>query len=313
MKSAARRATRKRRSTPLASLAHLRTHSSTLLVAQAGGAIETLEAVYAEMIDRGQESAAPGMLLYVVWGLVRRGELERAARMADEAREAAVLLEDPTVSGLALSASALVHAHDGRTALARTEAEQALELFEQVQWRVGATFPLWALGLALLSERDPAGVDRTLAPLADQPQGPVPRDPHALREATADGVFFTGDSAGHCLPLTAEGIRTALYFGLACGRELAAVLDGRQTREQALASYHAFSASHARPFRWMLRVQRLIPRVPPRFLARALNGIERDRLIAWSFGHYLNVAHPDFVGSHTGAAARAYETASLRA
>ena len=34
------------------------------------------------------------------------------------------------------------------------------------------------------------------------------------------GVFFVGDSAGHCLPLTAEGIRTALYFGMALGREL---------------------------------------------------------------------------------------------
>ena len=41
--------------------------------------------------------------------------------------------------------------------------------------------------------------------------------------AIEDGVFFVGDSAGHCLPLTAEGIRTALYFGLACGRELRAV------------------------------------------------------------------------------------------
>ena len=44
--------------------------------------------------------------------------------------------------------------------------------------------------------------------------------PHRIREATEDGIFFTGDSAGHCLPLTAEGIRTALYFGIACGREL---------------------------------------------------------------------------------------------
>ena len=43
-----------------------------------------------------------------------------------------------------------------------------------------------------------------------------------------DGVFFVGDSAGHCLPTTAEGIRTALYFGLACGRELRAVVEGRQ-------------------------------------------------------------------------------------
>jgi hypothetical protein len=42
--------------------------------------------------------------------------------------------------------------------------------------------------------------------------------PHRLRAATDDGVFFVGDSAGHCLPLTAEGIRTALYFGIACAR-----------------------------------------------------------------------------------------------
>ncbi len=36
--------------------------------------------------------------------------------------------------------------------------------------------------------------------------------PHKLRDATEDGVFFVGDSAGHCLPLTAEGIRTALLL-----------------------------------------------------------------------------------------------------
>ena len=55
--------------------------------------------------------------------------------------------------------------------------------------------------------------------------------------AAEDGVFFAGDSAGHCLPLTAEGIRTAFYFGIALGRELRAVLEGRQdtaTRLDAL-------------------------------------------------------------------------------
>src|SRR5919109_1148715 len=80
--------------------------------------------------------------------------------------------------------------------------------------------------------------------------------PHRLRAATDDGIFFVGDSAGHCLPLTAEGIRTALYFGLACGRELRAVVEGRRSRQEALRRYHDFSGSHATPFRWMLRVQR---------------------------------------------------------
>jgi digeranylgeranylglycerophospholipid reductase len=131
--------------------------------------------------------------------------------------------------------------------------------------------------------------------------------PHALRDGTEDGVFFVGDSAGHCLPLTAEGIRTALYFGLACGRELRTVIAGHQRPEQALARYHAFSASHALPFRWMLRVQRLVPRVAPRLLSGALRAMQAKRFVDWSFGHYLNVAHPDFVahGSPGRAAARA--------
>ncbi|HEY6395869.1 MAG TPA: NAD(P)/FAD-dependent oxidoreductase, partial [Solirubrobacteraceae bacterium] len=138
--------------------------------------------------------------------------------------------------------------------------------------------------------------------------------PHALRDATEDGVFFVGDSAGHCLPLTAEGIRTALYFGLACGRELRAVLLGLQSREQALGSYHAFSASHALPFRWMLRVQRLVPRLAPGLLSASLRTIDRSqRFIDWSFGHYLNVAHPDFVAQASSAPpARALSLAAVR-
>ena len=70
--------------------------------------------------------------------------------------------------------------------------------------------------------------------------------PHALRPAAEDGVFFAGDSAGHCLPLSGEGIRTAFYFGIACGRELRRVLAGEATRDEALAAYGAFSDSHAR-------------------------------------------------------------------
>jgi menaquinone-9 beta-reductase len=128
--------------------------------------------------------------------------------------------------------------------------------------------------------------------------------PHALRDATEEGVFFAGDSAGHCLPLTAEGIRTALYFGIACGRELRAVLAGEQPREQALARYHAFSAGHARPFRWMLRVQRLVPRVAPRLLSTSLRAIDRKQFIDWAFGHYLRIAHPDFVSTVTRPPAR---------
>ncbi|MGH2802452.1 MAG: NAD(P)/FAD-dependent oxidoreductase, partial [Thermoleophilaceae bacterium] len=121
--------------------------------------------------------------------------------------------------------------------------------------------------------------------------------PHRLRDATEDGVFFVGDSAGHCLPLTAEGIRTALYFGIACGRELRAVVEGQQTPAEALVRYGDFSASHEWKFRWLLHTQRLVPRVPPRLLAGALHGIALERFVRWSFGHYLAIAPPELAAA----------------
>ena len=121
--------------------------------------------------------------------------------------------------------------------------------------------------------------------------------PHKLRPATEGGIFFAGDSAGHCLPLSAEGIRTALYFGIALGRELRAVVEGRQSREQAAATYAEFNDSHEWKFRWMLRVQRLIPKIPPRILAPAIWLMARKRFVNWSFAHYLNIAPPEFVES----------------
>ena len=87
--------------------------------------------------------------------------------------------------------------------------------------------------------------------------------PHQMRAPVEDGIFFVGDSAGHCLPTTAEGIRTALYFGLACGRELRLVLEGRQTREQALTRYADFCEEHRWAFTWLLRVQRWVGRLNP--------------------------------------------------
>ncbi|HEX6455431.1 MAG TPA: NAD(P)/FAD-dependent oxidoreductase [Solirubrobacterales bacterium] len=121
--------------------------------------------------------------------------------------------------------------------------------------------------------------------------------PHKLRRGTEGGVFFVGDSAGHCLPLSAEGIRTALYFGIALGRELRAVVEGRQGRAEAEASYAAFHDSHEWKFKWMLRVQKLIPKVPPRILGPAIRLMASRRFVDWSFGHYLAIAPPEYAGT----------------
>jgi menaquinone-9 beta-reductase len=121
--------------------------------------------------------------------------------------------------------------------------------------------------------------------------------PHRLRRAAQDGVFFVGDSAGHCFPLSGEGIRTAFYFGIACGRELRSVFSGERARDEALRRYASFSASHSRAFGLALRLQWLVPRLPPRVLALALRALARQAVVDRVFGWYLDQAHPAFAGA----------------
>jgi menaquinone-9 beta-reductase len=116
--------------------------------------------------------------------------------------------------------------------------------------------------------------------------------PHRLRAAVEDGVFFVGDSAGHCFPLSGEGIRTAFYFGIAAGREIAGVVAGRQDRATALDGYAVFHERHRPAFRRALTLQRLVPALPPRALTIALRALAAQPLTDRAFGWYLDQAHP---------------------
>jgi flavin-dependent dehydrogenase len=140
--------------------------------------------------------------------------------------------------------------------------------------------------------------DPTLRLVADVEAEPVRYQgnwiPHRLRPATEDGVFFAGDSAGHCLPLTAEGIRTALYFGIACGRELRAVLSGERSRDEALRRYHAFSAAHRVKFESMLAAQRAVRHLHGGPMDSLVRAFARPGLAGWAFRHYLDIAPPSF-------------------
>jgi digeranylgeranylglycerophospholipid reductase len=144
-------------------------------------------------------------------------------------------------------------------------------------------------------------VKDTTVLLADDLEKPAVRYqgnwiPHKLRKGTEDGVFFAGDSAGQCLPLTAEGIRTAFYFGIRLGDELRAVVDGEQDRDAALRNYGQFVDAHEWKFRWMLRAQKLLPRLPARVQRTVIRAAGRKRFVDWAFGHYLRIAPPEFAG-----------------
>jgi len=127
--------------------------------------------------------------------------------------------------------------------------------------------------------------------------------PHALRDATGDGLFFVGDSAGHCLPLTAEGIRTAIYFGLG-------LRPGARGRARGPADARERAAALPRPSQPPRPAVPLdAPHAtddPARRSAPArtsLRAIERKRFIDGAFDNYLRVAHPDLRVARPPAAA----------
>jgi flavin-dependent dehydrogenase len=82
-----------------------------------------------------------------------------------------------------------------------------------------------------------------------------------------DGVFAVGDAAGQCLPLTAEGIRPALYFGSECGRIVQRILDGRQSLEAGLEAYRRLVARYRRPYRVLRFAQWMAAHTPTRWFA----------------------------------------------
>lgn len=116
--------------------------------------------------------------------------------------------------------------------------------------------------------------------------------PHRLRPPHDGRTFFAGDSAGHCYPLSGEGIRTALLFGGLAGTLAADVAHGRRTHADALAAYARRHERIAPSFRRASRLQWLVPRLPPRALTVALKVIERRWLTDRAFGWYLDQAHP---------------------
>jgi len=70
-----------------------------------------------------------------------------------------------------------------------------------------------------------------------------------LGSPVVDGVFIVGDAAGQCLPLSGEGIRSAVWAGRVCGRLVRHVLDGELPVSDAAARYIAYARRQRRRYR----------------------------------------------------------------
>lgn len=88
--------------------------------------------------------------------------------------------------------------------------------------------------------------------------------PWQQRPAVLGNLWLLGDAAGHCLPLTGEGIRFAFQDGDAAGGLLRAALDGETDWAVAGARYAAAVGQHRERVGKFIGLQRAVKHVPNR-------------------------------------------------
>ncbi len=117
--------------------------------------------------------------------------------------------------------------------------------------------------------------------------------PYRKRPARRGNVLCVGDSAGQCLPVTGEGIRTALYFGVHAGRLIQQALDGRMAPFAVFDHYQQFVDRHAIVYDVLLATQKLLTNAPIRGVELLARQLDRRALFPRMFNLYRRAFEPN--------------------
>lgn len=106
---------------------------------------------------------------------------------------------------------------------------------------------------------------------------------YCFKDPIVKGIFVVGCAAGQTLPLTGEGIRRSVYSGLACGKIIQSVLDGRISLAQGQQNYRDFALKGEKDYSLLLKIQNAFPTMPIwqwKLIGRVL-GIRPIAKLAW--------------------------------
>lgn len=119
--------------------------------------------------------------------------------------------------------------------------------------------------------------------------GAVPAEP--VNPVVQGAVFYMGDSAGHCFPLTGEGIRPSMYFATFLGWMVQEWIDGKRTLDAVRRDYEALVEAQTRRLRQVLRIQQVVNRFPTG-MAILLRWGTRGGFFKYAAGKYLHCYRP---------------------
>ncbi|HEV2439981.1 MAG TPA: hypothetical protein VGX97_07955 [bacterium] len=114
-----------------------------------------------------------------------------------------------------------------------------------------------------------------------------------LRPPVVDGAFVVGDAAGHCLPFTGEGIRSAVWAGQVCGGLVRRALDGEISAADAAARYTRYVERQRRRYRVLEWSTLAALSLPARALGRMSAWVSRPGPLRAFMRHYLSIFAPE--------------------
>ena len=119
--------------------------------------------------------------------------------------------------------------------------------------------------------------------------------PRGMIDPMRDGMFVVGDAAGHCLPVSGEGIRPALVFGQLAGRLAERVRLGELTLDQALSATGPTCCRANAATGFLDRLQTVLNWLPDPLFALFARTIATRGCSRWAVRRYWDVADPDLL------------------
>lgn len=189
---------------------------AALLLAFSGDlaeARERLMALRAATLARGDESDLGFVLLWLGWVETRRGDLDAAARLADEAEAYAALSGSEAIRAWVLMQRALVQAHLGETRATERDCEEATELAASLGYTMPTIWIAASRGVLALSRGDAAAAWQACAHLTSM------LETHGIGEPVT--AFFLPDAIEALIAIGELGRAEALLDAFEQrGREL---------------------------------------------------------------------------------------------
>lgn len=112
---------------------------------------------------------------------------------------------------------------------------------------------------------------------------------HRLREPTIGNLFLVGDSGGQCLPLTGEGIRSAIYFGEKCGKIIQQIIEGKKTLKEGQKEYSHLVKRKKKYYTFLSGLEKLFITLPNIFSANFAKFINGKLVFKYAEKKYLKL------------------------